>query len=229
MNPTRRFAFVVAMIAASAATHARAQLPTPHLAKRAVEIGYVHEWFQRDFGAELPAETDWSIGSVVISYGAEDWIALQVQGGIHDFGDEESYYARISLGAGITVRMLQSGVWSVSANTRYISTFDHDLSAISFHKGIDTLSGAVQLGATFERWGQASTVWAGPFVSHDDSDLYLWDAHQPIEASAGLGWGGAAGAHVVLFRTIAVYGYVTYVDDVAGGVGFALHAGKGSF
>ncbi len=218
-----------ATIGIVAPVQTRAQLPMPQLGKRAAEIGYVHEWFHRDFGDALPAETDWSVASVAIGYGVQDWLSFQGQGGLSNVRGDGSYYDRLSIGAGVSIRAFQSGRWSISANARYIDTFDHDQWSTQFHKSMRTLSGSAQLGLTVVAWNQAGTLWAGPIASDDHSDLYFNDSREPIEASAGVGWGASAGARFVLFGWIAIYGYTTYIDDFAGGAGISLHASRGSF
>ncbi len=226
----RRFITLAATtVSVLAPMEARAQLPVPQLAERAVEIGYLHEWFHRDFEGAILAETEWSLGSVALEYGVRDWLTLHVQGCASNFDAGDSYYDRLSVGAGISVRAYHSGVWSVSLNARIIDTFDHDQWANQFHKSVRTLAGAAQLGLSFNAWNQSGSVWAGPVVSDDDAELFVWDTHDPLEASAGLGWGAAAGGRVVLFGWIAVYGYATYIDELAGGAGISLHAGEGSF
>lgn len=229
MNTRCGIALMAAMIGIVAATETRAQLPMPQLGKGAVEMGYIHDWFHRDFGGGLPAETDWSVGSVAISYGVQDWIAFEGQGSASNLEGDGSRYDRLSLGAGVTVQAYRFGRWSVSANARYVDTFDHDQWGNQFHKSVRTLTGSVQLALKIDAWKQSGTLWAGPIVSDDDTELFFNDAHEPVEASAGTGWGASVGARVVLFGWIAVYGYTTYIDDFAGGAGISLHAGKGSF
>jgi hypothetical protein len=199
--------------------------------QHATEIGVVQEWFHRDLEPPAYDDTRWSSTALSLSYCAADWLKLGFEGGTSEFEADDfpgSTYQRYLVGGFAGVRVWQWNGWDVSANARYLDTFDLDTSENLFHKRVRSVDGSVNVARTFDGLGQAMAVWAGPMVVNDFVQTYPLDSLDAFESSSGTGWGVNAGARVILGGWIAVYGFASYVEEIQGGFGISLYAGKGS-
>jgi hypothetical protein len=200
-------------------------------AKHATEIGFFQEWFHRELEPSIYSDTRWSSMSVSLNYNATDWLNLGFTGGRSEFENDDfanSHFERYLVGAAVGVRAYERGMWSLSVSGRYIDTFDLDQYTDLLHKRMRTLSGSVNLVRRIDRLGTGTAVWAGPALIDDLVQTYPYDSLEAVESTSGLGLGVDAGARLLLGGWIAVYGYVSYVDQLQGGIGLSLHAGKGN-
>lgn len=200
--------------------------------RRSTELAIVQEWFHRELEPTPYNDTEWNITSLQLSYSITDWLKIAIQGGYSEFENDDfgnSEYKRYSVGGGIAVRAWKKGNWDLEASARYLDTFDLDRSTTLFHKHVQSAGGTVQLVRSFSPFGQQAKLWAGPLVVDDRIESFAWDATTPLSSTDGTGFGAQAGTRVVLGGWVSLYGFVSYVDDVQGGVALSLHAGDGGF
>jgi hypothetical protein len=210
---------------------ARAQSHLLNDTRRSTEIGIFHEWFHRQLEPSIYEDTRWNITSIQLSYCATDWLGLGLDIGTSEFESEDfpdSKYNRYSVGANLGVRALRLGAWDFGVSGRYLDTFDLDTSPTLLHKRVRSLGVTASVARTFNIFNQSTSVWAGPTVVDDFIETFAWDSTDALESTSGPGWGAEVGARVILGGWVALYGFASYVDDVQGGIGLSLHAGKGS-
>lgn len=200
--------------------------------RRSTELALVHEWFHRDLEPAPYGNTPWNITSLQLSYSVTDWFKFAVQGGYsvfeaEDFGDAR--YKQYSVGGGIAVRALKKNNWNIDATARYLDTFGLDTSPTLFHKHVRSAHGSVRLVRSFSPYRQSVKLWAGPLAVRDLVESFAWDATTPVSSNDAVGWGAQAGARIVVGGFVALYGFVSYVDDVQGGIALSLYAGNGGF
>lgn len=199
--------------------------------KHATEIGFFQDWFHRELEPSIYSDTRWSTMSVSLNYNATDWLNLGFTGGRGEFEHEDfanSNFERYMVGASLGVRAYERGMWSLSVSGRYLDTFDLDQYSDQQHKRMRTLSGAVNVVRRLDRLGTGTAVWAGPAVSDDLVQSYPYDSLEAVASTDGLGFGVDVGARILLGGWVSIYGYASYIDQLQGGIGLSLHAGKGS-
>lgn len=200
--------------------------------RRSTELAIVHEWFHRELEPAPYGDTQWNITSLQLSYSVTDWFKFAFQGGYSVFEAEDfadARYKQYSVGGGIAVRALKRETWDIEATARYLDTFDLDTSLTLFHKHVRSANGSFQLVHSFSPFEQSVKLWAGPLIVDDFVESFAWDTTAPVSSSDGLGWGAQAGTRIVMGGFVALYGFVSYVDDVQGGIALSLHAGNGGF
>jgi hypothetical protein len=202
-------------------------------ASRATEIGIVQEWFHRELEPSIYEDTRWSTTSIVLTYNITDWLNIGLEGGTSEFESDEfpgSSYNRYTVGGTAGARVVHFGAWNITANARYLDTFDLDESRqLMFHKRVRSASGSVNVLRSFAVLSQSATLWAGPTVVNDFVQTFAYDSTTPLESSSGTALGAGVGGRLILGGWVSLYGFASYVDDVQGGFGACLHAKDGSF
>jgi hypothetical protein len=196
-----------------------------------VEAGVAQEWFHRELEPELYSDTRWSVTSFTLNYNAFDWLNLGFEGGLSEFESDDfpgSEYERYSVGGTLGARLYRRGNWSIAANARYLDTFDMDHSENLLHKRVRSIGGSVNAVREFAPLGRTLNLWAGPAIAHDLVETFFWDSLDATESTSGVALGVSAGARA-LIHWIALYGFVSYIDDWQGGIGVSLHADGGGF
>ena len=215
------------------ASRANAQPRVINDSQRSTEIGVIQEWFHRELEPSLYGDTRWSTTSLVLTYNVTDWLNIGLEGGPSEYESSDfpgTSYNRYMVGATAGLRFLQLGAWEIAANARYLDTFDLDESRLLFfHKRMRSASGSVNVSRTLDVLGQSATLWAGRTLVNDFVQTFVFDATAPVESSSGTALGAGIGGRLILGGWISLYGFMSYIEDVQGGVGACLHAGDGSF
>lgn len=227
----RRLLYMLVAIGCVTPKHSMAQPINLNDRKGTVEVGFFQEWFHRSLEPSIYDDTRWNISSISFQYDATDWLNLGFEGGRSRYESEDfdnSEFDRYSVGFSAGARVYRWSTWQLSAGARYQDTFDLDTSPHFFHKRVRSVSGSVNVVGQFAVFRQAVTLSAGPIIVDDLVQSFPLDSLDPIESTSGTAPGANVGARVVFGGWISVYGFASYVEEIQGGVGLCLHAGKGS-
>jgi hypothetical protein len=226
-----RFALVLILLSALLApARGLAQPWKVNDAPGVVEIGYLQEWFHRELEPDVYSDTQWSTSSISLAFNATSWLMLGFSGGLSEFESDDfpgSSFERYLVALSAGVELYHHGPWRLTASARYLDTFDLDVESNFQHKRMRTIDGSVNVVRGFSLVGQQWTAWAGPAVIDDLVETYPYDSLDPVASTSGPGFGGNAGARVVLGGWVSLYGFASYVEQLQGGLGLLLHVEKG--
>jgi hypothetical protein len=207
-----------------------AQIVSPTIERRAIELGLAYKWFDRDVQSGPVSELQWEVATLYGRYGAFDRVTFSAEGGVWDVDHPDfplGYYRRYTMGGGIAVRAFERGAVEVAIAGHYQTVWDNDQTSWDFDKRTRGWNADVLLARRFTPHGQYLRAWAGPAYVNDRAENFLWGASDPVVHEPESHWGVVAGGEMVLWDRVSGLAYVLFLDHPQGRIGLAWRMGGG--
>ena len=205
-----------------------AQIVSPAIERRAIELGLAYKWFDRDVQSGPVDELKWEVATLYARYGAFDRVTLSAEGGTWDVSHPDfplSYFRRYTMGGGVAVRALERSPWEVALTAHYQTVFDNDASVWNFDKRTRGWNVDALLARRFSVRNQYLRAWAGPAYVDDRAENSLWGSSEPVVHEPESHWGLVAGGEMVLWNHVSGLAYVLFLDHPQGRMGIAWRIG----
>lgn len=194
----------------------KGQVLGPEVRTGSLGIGYFRKWVHRRLEPHFLSGADWKSALLFMKYGPHQRLTLSVEGYVADNQKYERYpnsvYCFYTIGAGISVCVLQTKGLRTTFGLYYNEMLFFDKSVLAHHHNIREILGAIQIEKVFSLSGQNLALWLGPVYVKDEVMQYR-HRHQTVRKNTSFdNFGFALGANLLMLDHLEPFFHFVYVD-----------------